>query len=97
MAENVDRQEFLNLLRDTIVSCIADLEGSPDPDYSNYRIDSLYQTTLRFADTFELDESVISLISEARDIVFESHIDNEFLSPIGMSTIIYQLPRAPEI
>ena len=50
MAENVDRQEFLNLLRDTIVSYIADLEGSPDRDYSNYRIDSLYQTTLRFAE-----------------------------------------------
>ena len=84
MAENVDRQEFFksSSSRDTIVNCIADLEGSPDRDYSNYCIDSLYHTTLRFAETFELDESLISLISEAGDMVFECHIDNELLNTL---------------
>ena len=86
----------LNLLRDTIVSCIADLEGSPDRDYSNYRIDLLYQTTLRFAETFELDESVISLISEARDMVFESHIDNEFLNTLVCPQLFTGYPGRPK-
>ena len=29
-----DSQEFLNLLRNRIVGCIAALEGSPYPDYN---------------------------------------------------------------
>jgi hypothetical protein len=33
MAERSDRQEFSNVFWNSIVSCIADLEGSsPDPD-----------------------------------------------------------------
>ena len=96
MAENIDRQEFLNLLRSTIVSCIADLEGSPDRDYSNYRIDSLYHTALRFAETFELDESVISLISEARDMVFECHIDNELLNTFVCPQLFTGQPGRPK-
>ena len=48
--------------RNSIVSCIADLEGSPDRDYSIFRNDSLYHTALRFDEAFELDESVTDLI-----------------------------------
>ena len=48
MAENVDRREFLNLLRVEIlyiVNYIADLEGSTDRDYSNYCIFSFLYFT----------------------------------------------------
>jgi hypothetical protein len=70
MAEsNSDREYFLRLLRSCILGCIVDLEGSPDRDFSSFRIDSLYHTTLRFAEVFELDESVIQLISNAKDMV----------------------------
>lgn len=70
MAElNSDREYFLRLLRSSILGCIVDLEGSPDRDCCNFRIDSLYHTTLRFAEVFELEESVIQLISNAKDLV----------------------------
>ena len=95
MAENIDHQEFLNL-QNTIVSCIADLEGSPDHDYSNYRIDLLYHTALIFAETFELDESVISLISEARDMVFECRIDNELLNTFVCPQLFTGQPGHPQ-
>jgi hypothetical protein len=48
MAERSDGLVFSYLLRNSIVSCIADLEGNPDRDYSIFRIDSLYHTALRF-------------------------------------------------
>ena len=76
--------------------CIADLEDSPDRDYSNYRMDSLYRTTLRFAETFELDESVISLISEARDMVFECHINNELLNTLVRPQLFTGYPGRPK-
>ena len=82
--------------RDTIVNCIADLEGSPERDYSNCCIDLLYHTTLRFAETFELDESVISLISEARDMVFECHIDNELLNTLVCPQLFTGYPGRPK-
>ena len=59
------------------MNCIADLEGSPDQDYSNYHIDLLHHTTLRLSETFASDDSVISLISEAGDMVFQCHMDNK--------------------
>ena len=43
-----DGLEFSYLLKNSIVNCIADLEGDPDRDYIIFRIDSLYHTALRF-------------------------------------------------
>ena len=66
---NGDRGYFLRLLCSSILGCIVELEGSPDRDLCAFRIDSLYHTTLRFAEAFELEESIIQLISNARDLV----------------------------
>ena len=77
-----NQEEFINLLRNSITSCIAELDGSPDRDYSTFRIDCLYHTTLRFAEFFELDDSVIQLISDARDILFERNADAETVQTI---------------
>ena len=66
---NENQEEFINLLRNSITSYIAELDGSPDRDYSTFRIDCLYHTTLRFTEFFELDDSVIQLISDARDFL----------------------------
>ena len=76
MAElNSDRGYFLSLLRSSILGCIVDLEGSPDRDFCAFRIDSLYHTTLRFAEVFELEESIIQLISNAKDLVYHDIVD----------------------
>ena len=56
-----DRREFSNLLRNSIVSCIADLEGSPDRDYSIFCIDSLYHTALR---NLRFDEAFLAFSEE---------------------------------
>lgn len=51
------------------------LHGSPDQD-SIFRIHSLYyQTALVIAEQFELDEPVIPLISDARDLLNDDHFD----------------------
>ena len=74
MAElSSDRESFLRLLRSSILGCIVDLEGSPDRDFCVFRIDSLYHTTLQFAEVFELEESVIQLISNAKDLLNVDH------------------------
>ena len=89
-------QEFSNLLRNSIVSCIADLEGSPDRDYSIFRIDSLYHTALRFDEAFELGESVIDLISQAKDLLFESHVGTELLNTFICPQLFTGQPGRPK-
>ena len=69
-----DREYFLGLLRSSILGCIVDLEGSPDRDFCVFRIDSLYHTTLRFAEVFDLEESVLQLISNAKDLLDVDYI-----------------------
>ena len=74
MAElSSDREYFLRLLRSSVLGCIVDLEGSPDRDFCVFRIDSFYHTTLQFAEVFELEESVIQLISNAKDLLNVYH------------------------
>jgi hypothetical protein len=43
-----DRQEFSNLLRNAIISCIADLEGSPDRALSHYSKESKIRRSVPF-------------------------------------------------
>ena len=50
-------------------------DGSQDRDYSTFRIDCLYHTTLQFAE-------LIQLISGARDILFERNADAETVQTI---------------
>ena len=82
MAERSDGLVFSYLLWNSIVSCIADLEGNPDRDYSIFRIDSLYHTALRFDKAFELDESFTDLISQAKNLLFECHVGTELLNTL---------------
>ena len=77
-----NQEEFINLLRNSITSCIAELDGSSDRDHSTFRIDCLYHNTMRFAEFFGLDDSVIQLISDARDILFERKADAETVQTI---------------
>ena len=70
MAElNSDRAYFLSLLCSSILGCIVELEGRPDRDFCSFCIDSLYHATLQFAEVFELEESIIQLISNAKGLV----------------------------
>ena len=91
-----NQEEFINLLRNSITSCIAELDGSPDRDYSTFRIDCLYHTTLRFAEFFELDDSVIQLISDARDILFERNADAETVQTITCPQLFTGEPGRPK-
>ena len=70
-----DREYFLDLLRTSILNCINDLDGNPDRDFSSFRVDSLYHTVLRFVELFEVDETVIDLISDARELLTVDYID----------------------
>ena len=70
-------------LRNSITSCIAKLNGSPDRDYSVFvSIVTLYHTTVRFAEYFVLDDSDIQCISDARDILFERNANAETVQTI---------------
>ncbi len=101
MADNANtvdgnHEEFINLLRNTITSCIAEFDGSPDRDYSVFRIDCLYHTTVRFAESFELDYSVIQLISDTRDILFERNADAEMVQTITCPQLFTGEPGWPK-
>ena len=94
-----NQEAFINLLRNSITSCIAELDGSPDRDHSTFRIDclyGLYHTTLRFAEFFELDDSVIQLISDARDILFERKADAETVQTITCPQLFTGEPGRPK-
>ena len=91
-----NQEEFINLLRNSITSCIAELDGIPDRDHSTFRIDCLYHTTLRFAEFFELDDSVIQLISDARDILFERKADAETVQTITCPQLFTDEPGWPK-
>ena len=91
-----NQEEFINLLRNSITSCIAELDGSPDRDHSTFRFDCLYHTTLRFAEFFELDDSVIQLISDARDILFERKADAETVQTITCPQLFTGEPDRPK-
>ena len=90
-----NQEEFINL-RNSITSCIAELDGSPDRDYSTFRIDCLYHPTLQLANFFELDDSVIQLISDARDILFERNADAETVQTITSPQLFTGEPGRPK-
>ena len=71
---------YLRLLCSSILGCIVDLERSPDRDFCAFRIDSLYHTTLRFAEVFDLEETIIQLVSNARDLVDRDNNESSSLS-----------------
>ena len=94
-----NQEEFINLLRNSITSCIAELDGSPDRDHCTFRIDclyGLYHTTLRFAEFLELDDSFIQLISDARDILFERNADAETVQTITCPQLFTGEPGRPK-
>ena len=67
-----------------------------DLDYSVFRIDCLYHTAERFAEFFELDGSVIQLISDARDILFEHNADAETVQTITCPQLFTGEPGRPK-
>ena len=74
MADERERTEFKNLFRSCIVNCISELESrDPDQDYNYFHLDILHQITLRYEELFELDESLVQLISDARDLFHEDN------------------------
>ena len=96
MAElSSDREYFLRLLRSSILGCIVDLEGSPDRDFCVFRIDSLYHTMLQFAEVFELEESVIQLISNTKDLLNVDH-DIYASSSLSCPQLFSGLPGRPK-
>lgn len=96
MADARDRREFLNIFRSCLNSCISELEGrSVDRDYNNFRLDLLYNTTLRYAEAFELDESVVQLISEAKDLISEGN-ETELYSTFDSPLVFSGQPGRPK-
>jgi hypothetical protein len=57
----------------------------------------LQHDNLRFNKAFELDESVIDLISQANDLLSESHVGTGLLNTFICPTIIQRSARMPKI
>ncbi|XP_046845641.1 uncharacterized protein LOC124439460 [Xenia sp. Carnegie-2017] len=74
-------------------NCIADLEGSPNRDFCVFRIDSLYHTTLRFAELLELEEAVLQLISNSNKLLnVDVHHDINPSSSLNCSQVLSGTP-----
>ena len=96
MADERERWHFVNLFRSCVVNCISELEGvDPDRDFNFFRLDTLYQTALQFADAFELEESVIQLISQAKDI-FSEEDSMEFHNTFECPQVFTGQPGRPK-